>query len=51
MQVGSRLGYFRQNQVGSVWIESSNMNKKLLNCLLQALFNAISQQIEQSLVY
>ena len=40
MQVGSGAGNFRQNGVGSVWVESGNVNEKLLNFLLRALLNA-----------
>ena len=40
MQVESGSGNFRQKLVGLVWVESGNVNKKLLNVILQALFNA-----------
>ena len=40
MQVGSGSGNFRQNRVGSVRVQSGNVNEKLLNFLLRALLNA-----------
>ena len=40
MEAGSGSANFRQNQVGWVLVESANVNDKLLNFLLPALFNA-----------
>ena len=40
MQVGSGSGNVRNSRVGSVQVESGNVNKKLLHSLLPALFNA-----------
>ena len=40
IQVGSRSGNFRQNRVGSIRVESVNVNRKMLNFLLQAFLCA-----------
>ena len=40
VQVGSGLGYFRQNRVGLLQVEPGNVNKRLLNFLLAALLDA-----------